>query len=51
MSSIIKEDKLMKIDRIISMILILIEKKKVSAKELSAMFEVSIRTVYRDITQ
>lgn len=39
----------MKIDRIISMILFLIQKKKVSAKELSTIFEVSMRTVYRDI--
>jgi predicted DNA-binding transcriptional regulator YafY len=39
----------MKIDRLISIILLLLEKKKVSARELSETFEVSLRTIYRDI--
>ncbi len=39
----------MKIDRLISIILLLLERKKVSAKELSETFEVSLRTIYRDI--
>lgn len=39
----------MKIDRIISIIMILLDKKRISAEELSEIFEVSKRTIYRDI--
>ena len=39
----------MKIDRLLSIVFILLEKKKVSAKELAQIFEVSTRTIYRDI--
>ena len=39
----------MKIDRLLSIIMILLEKKKVSAPELAREFEVSVRTIYRDI--
>ena len=39
----------MKVDRLVSMIMILLEKRRVGAQELAAMFEVSLRTVYRDI--
>lgn len=39
----------MKIDRLIAIIMILLEKKKVSAPELADMFEVNLRTIYRDI--
>ena len=39
----------MKIDRLISIIMILLERKKVSATKLAEMFEVSTRTIYRDI--
>lgn len=39
----------MKTDRLISIILTLLEREKVSAKELSETFEVSLRTIYRDI--
>ena len=39
----------MKIDRLVSMIMILLEKERVGARELADMFEVSIRTIYRDI--
>ncbi len=39
----------MKVDRLVSIILILLEKKRVSAQELAEMFEVSPRTIYRDI--
>ena len=39
----------MKINRLISIIIILIDKKRLSAKELADMFEVSTRTIYRDI--
>lgn len=39
----------MQINRLFEMIYILIEKRKISAKDLAARFEVSTRTVYRDI--
>lgn len=39
----------MKVDRLVSIIMILLEKKKVSADELANTFEVSKRTIYRDI--
>ncbi len=39
----------MKIDRLMSIVLVLLDKKRVSARELADMFEVSLRTVYRDI--
>ncbi|MDT4146335.1 HTH domain-containing protein, partial [Staphylococcus aureus] len=39
----------MKISRLISIILLLNERKRVSAHELSELMEVSQRTIYRDI--
>ncbi|ROR28591.1 putative DNA-binding transcriptional regulator YafY [Mobilisporobacter senegalensis] len=39
----------MKIDRLISIIMVLLERKKISATKLAAMFEVTPRTIYRDI--
>ena len=39
----------MKVDRLVSMIMILLDKKRIRAQELAEMFEVSLRTVYRDI--
>jgi predicted DNA-binding transcriptional regulator YafY len=39
----------MKIDRIVSIIMLLIENERMGAKTLSEMFEVSLRTIYRDI--
>jgi len=39
----------MKIDRLISELLLLLERKRVTARELADRFEVSLRTVYRDI--
>ncbi|WP_055668995.1 helix-turn-helix transcriptional regulator [Desnuesiella massiliensis] len=39
----------MKIDRLISIVLLLINKNKISASELAEYFEVSQRTIYRDI--
>lgn len=39
----------MKIDRIISIIMILLKKERIGAQELADMFEVSLRTIYRDI--
>ncbi|WP_411681333.1 helix-turn-helix transcriptional regulator [Clostridium thailandense] len=39
----------MKIDRLVSIIMLLLERKKISAPELAEMFEINLRTVYRDI--
>ena len=39
----------MKVDRLVSIILLLLEKDRVGAQELAEMFEVSPRTIYRDI--
>lgn len=39
----------MKIDRLISIIMVLLERKKISASKLAEMFEVTPRTIYRDI--
>lgn len=39
----------MKIDRLISIIMILLNKKRIGAEELADIFEVSKRTIYRDI--
>lgn len=39
----------MKIDRLVSIILILLDKERVGAQELAERFEVSRRTIYRDI--
>ena len=39
----------MKVDRLVSIIMILLDKKRISAQELADMFEVSPRSIYRDI--
>jgi len=39
----------MKVDRLVSIIMLLLEKERVGAQELAEMFEVSPRTIYRDI--
>lgn len=39
----------MKISRMLNIIMILLERGRISAKELSNIFEVSTRTIYRDI--
>lgn len=39
----------MKIDRLVSIIMLLLDKKRIGAQELADMFEVSPRTIYRDI--
>jgi len=38
-----------KVDRLVSIIMILLDKKRIGAQELADMFEVSLRTIYRDI--
>ncbi|MCO4850543.1 helix-turn-helix transcriptional regulator [Bacillus vallismortis] len=39
----------MKLERLLAMVVLLISKKQVQAAELAEMFEVSVRTIYRDI--
>lgn len=39
----------MKIDRLVSIIMVLLDKERIGAQELAGMFEVSTRTIYRDI--
>ncbi|MGE8006280.1 helix-turn-helix transcriptional regulator [Lysinibacillus sp. NPDC093216] len=39
----------MELERLLSIIIILLNRRKVQAKELAEQFEVSIRTIYRDI--
>mgnify|MGYP001017143158 CR=1 FL=1 len=39
----------MKLDRLVSIIVLLLRKEKIQAKELAQLFEVSVRTIYRDI--
>jgi len=39
----------LKIDRLISIIMVLLERKKISAAKLAEMFDVTPRTIYRDI--
>lgn len=39
----------MKVSRLVNIIMILMDKKRIGAKELADMFEVSTRTIYRDI--
>ncbi|WP_368651906.1 helix-turn-helix transcriptional regulator [Ornithinibacillus sp. 4-3] len=39
----------MKVSRLVSIIMILLDKERISAQDLANMFEVSTRTIYRDI--
>ncbi|EAF5657700.1 helix-turn-helix transcriptional regulator [Listeria innocua] len=39
----------MKVDRLMSIVLILLDEERISAQELADRFEVSLRTIYRDI--
>ncbi|MBY8913974.1 YafY family transcriptional regulator [Bacillus sp. YC2] len=39
----------MKLERLLAIVVLLISKKQVQAPELAEMFEVSVRTIYRDI--
>ncbi len=41
----------MKVDRLVSIIMILLDKERIGAQELADMFEVSLRTIYRDIVR
>ena len=39
----------MKIDRLLAITVLLLNRQRISAKELAARFEVSTKTIYRDI--
>ncbi|MFS0728136.1 helix-turn-helix transcriptional regulator [Paenibacillus sp. 1P07SE] len=39
----------MKIDRLLAIVVLLMNKRMVQAKELAELFEVSVRTIYRDV--
>ncbi|MCG7408895.1 YafY family transcriptional regulator [Paenibacillus sp. ACRRX] len=39
----------MKIDRLLSIVIVLLNRRSVQAKDLAELFEVSVRTIYRDI--
>ncbi len=39
----------MKVNRLVSIIMVLLDKERISAQELAELFEVSPRTIYRDI--
>ena len=39
----------MKVDRLVSIIMVLLDKERIGAQELADMFEISPRTIYRDI--
>ncbi|MGG3571580.1 YafY family protein [Bacillus gobiensis] len=39
----------MKLDRLLAIIVVLLGKRRIQAKELADIFEVSVRTIYRDI--
>ena len=39
----------MKVERLVSIVMLLLDKKRIGAHELADMFEVSPRTIYRDI--
>jgi len=39
----------MKLDRLLSIVILLVNRRFVQAKELAELFEVSVRTIYRDI--
>ncbi|MGF7046478.1 putative DNA-binding transcriptional regulator YafY [Paenibacillus sp. DS2015] len=39
----------MKLDRLLSIVILLVNRGRVQAKELAELFEVSVRTIYRDV--
>ena len=45
----LKGDAEMKLERLMSITIMLLDKKRISAKALAETFEVSLRTIYRDI--
>ena len=40
---------IMKLERMIAIIMLLLQREKMGGKELAELFEVSLRTIYRDI--
>lgn len=44
-----KKELSLKIDRLLSIVILLMNRRLIQAKELADMFEVSVRTIYRDI--
>ncbi|AFC27379.1 Helix-turn-helix type 11 domain-containing protein [Paenibacillus mucilaginosus 3016] len=44
-----KEGSKLKLDRLLAITMLLLNRRRVSAKELSERFEVSLRTIYRDL--
>lgn len=40
---------IMKLDRLLGIVIMLINRRMIQAKELADHFEVSVRTIYRDI--
>ncbi len=39
----------MKLDRLLSIVIMLLNRKRVQARDLAEHFDVSVRTIYRDI--
>ena len=39
----------MKVDRLVSIVMLLLDQERVGARRLAALFEVSPRTIYRDM--
>lgn len=39
----------MKLDRLVAIVMVLLERRKVTARSLADLFEVSLRTIYRDL--
>lgn len=39
----------MRMERMLAIVLLLITKRRIQAKDLAELFEVSIRTIYRDV--
>lgn len=48
-TTIVNEVLFLKIDRLLAITMLLLNRRRISAKELSERFEVSLRTIYRDV--